>query len=332
MQTELCRSLGLDYPIIQAGIGGAASPELAAAVSNAGALGTLTLTGDGREGSRQRIAALRDLTNRSFATNVILAYDVEAELDAMAEAKPPLVSLFWGDPAPHVERFHEIGSKVMLTVGSVEEAKRAADAGVDMVVAQGWEAGGHVRGSVATLALVPAVVDAVAPLPVIAAGGISDGRGLAAVLALGAQAALVGTRFLASREANSHQAYRAKVLAATAADTVYSKLFDGGWPGAPGRVVRTDLVAAWEAAGQPEPGGRQGEGQIIARDDDGSPIERYHAVTARREIEGDIESLPLWAGQGVGLVRREQGAAEIIEEMVEQARHAMARGAELAGS
>ena len=329
MRTPLCEVLGIDYPILQAAIGGAAGPELAAAVSNAGGLGTVALTGWGRDGARHFIREARELTNRGFITNVVLAYDVEAEIDVMIEEKPKLVSFFWGDPAPYVDRVHKAGSKLMMTVGSVEEAKKAADAGVDIIVAQGWEAGGHVRGTVSTLALVPAVVDAVGPAPVVAAGGITDGRGLAAVLNLGAQAAWIGTRFLASSEANAHAEYRARVLTATAADTVYSELFDGGWPNAPGRVIRTSMVEAWERAGRAEPGSRVGEGDLIARDKDGSPVYRFDAVTARREHAGDIDSFSLWAGQGVGLVTREQTAAEIVAEIVDQAREVLQAGARL---
>ncbi len=330
MRTPLCETLGIDYPILQAAIGGAAGPELAAAVSNAGGLGTVALTGWGGDGAKKLIRETRGLTKRGFATNVVLAYDVEAEIDAMLEERPKVVSFFWGDPAAYVDRVHAAGSKLMMTVGSVEEAMKAVGAGADIIVAQGWEAGGHVRGTVSTLALVPTVADAVKPVPVVAAGGVSDGRGLAAVLNLGAQAAWIGTRFLASTEANTHVKYRNWVLTATAADTVYSNLFDGGWPDAPGRVVRTPMVEAWERAGRPGPGFRVGEGDLIARDKDGNPVYRFDAMTARRDHEGDIDSFSLWAGQGVGLVTREQTAAEIIAEIVDQTREVLYAGAKLA--
>jgi NAD(P)H-dependent flavin oxidoreductase YrpB (nitropropane dioxygenase family) len=323
--------LGIEHPVIQAAIGGAAGPELAAAVSNAGALGTLALTGCGGEGARRRIGETRNRTGRSFVTNVVLAYEVEAEIEAMLEQQPKLVSFFWGDPAPYVDRVHDAGAKLLMTVGSVEEAKHAVNAGADVIIAQGWEAGGHVRGTLSTLALVPAVVDAVRPIPVVAAGGIADGRGLAAVLGLGAQAAWIGTRFLAATEANTHPHYRVRILAAAAADTVYSTLFDGGWPDAPGRVLRTPTVAAWERAGRPASGTRPGEGEVVGRDVDGSIVRRYDAVTARREHEGDIDAFSLWAGQGVGLVTREQPAAEIVEEIVADACLVLRAGAELTG-
>src|SRR5262249_48682961 len=162
-----------------------------------------------------------------------MSFSYEEELEACLQEHVPVVSFFWGEPAPYIERCHAAGATVLLQVGSVEEARRAVDAGVDIIVAQGWEAGGHVRGDVPTLPLVPSVVDAVAPIPVVAAGGIVDGRGLAAVLALGAAGAWIGTRFLASEEASVHPDYLKRVLEGTAAETVYTTLFDANWPDAP---------------------------------------------------------------------------------------------------
>src|SRR5262249_9360641 len=159
----------------------------------------------------------------------------------------PVISFFWRDPAALVQRAKSRGATVLHTVGSAADGKRAVDCGVDVVVAQGWEAGGHVRGTVATLPLVPAVVNAVAPTPVVAAGGIADGRGLAAVLALGAAGAWIGTRFLASREAAIHPRYRELLLQAGENDTFFAEeLFDVRWPKAPHRVLRNKTVDAWE--------------------------------------------------------------------------------------
>ena len=207
----------------------------------------------------------------------------------------------------------------MMSIGSVDEAKRAADAGVDVIVAQGWEAGGHVRGTVANMALIPRVVDEVAPLPVVAAGAISDGRGLAAALALGAQAAWIGTRFLAAEETFNHPDYRARLLKAEASDTYYTTLYDVGWPDAPHRVLRNSTVEAWEKAGRPTTGNRPGEGDEIVQADAAEKLVRYEPVAARRSFRGDIEAMPLWAGQGVGLVNRAQPAGEIVREIVAEA-------------
>jgi len=184
---------------------------------------------------------------------------------------------------------------------------------VDVVVAQGWEAGGHVRGTVATLPLIPAVVDAVGTTPVVAAGGIADGRGLAAVLALGAAGAWIGTRFLASQEATIHPRYRELLLSATEDDTVFlEELFDVGWRKAPHRVLRNKTVETWEAAGRPPFGARPGEGEVIARSRSVGEIVRYQTYTPGADFEGDIDALSLWAGQSVGLVSEIKPAGDIV--------------------
>jgi nitronate monooxygenase len=199
VRTPVCELLGIEQPIVQAPM--AAVPQLAAAVSNAGALGMVTLTWSTPAGDVIRETAA--LTGRPFGGNLVLASDQHRRLDEALEAGLRIVSLFWGDPASYVDQVHDANGIVLQTVGSAEEARRAVDNGVDVVVAQGWEAGGHVRAQVATLPLVPAVVDAVSPSPVIAAGGIGDARGVAAVLALGAQAAWLGTRFLLAQKSPS---------------------------------------------------------------------------------------------------------------------------------
>lgn len=329
MRTALCERLGIDFPVLQAAIGGAAGVDLAVAVSRAGGLGALGLTGYDGAQARAMIRRVRQQTDRPFAGNVVLALDVAEQIDAMLEERVPVVSVFWGDPGPFADRVHESGALLMVTVGGVEEARRAVAAGADVIVAQGWEAGGHVRGTVSTLALVPVVVDAVAPVPVVAAGGVADGRGLAAALALGAEAAWIGTRFLSATEAGVHPAYRARVLAGQADGTIHSTLFDGGWPDAPGRTLRTPTVAAWEDAGRPGPGARPGEGEVIGQVGS-EALRRYDAVTPRPDFAGDIDAMSLWAGQGVELVRREQPAAEIVREIVEEARAVLLSGGRLA--
>ena len=192
----------------------------------------------------------------------------------------------------------------MHTVGSAEEARRAVGCGVDIIVAQGWEAGGHVWGGVATLPLVPAVVDAVAPVPVIAAGGIGDARGVAAVLALGAQAAWLGTRFLLADEMPIHEEYRRLLIAATETDAEwYPNLYEVGWPDAPHRAIHNSTAERWEAAGRPAPGSRPGEGEVIAHFASGDPILRYSPAPPMVGTTGEIEALSLWAGQSVALAK-----------------------------
>ncbi len=305
--------LGIEQPIVQAPVGSAAVPRLAAAVSDAGALGTLALTWTADVAGVVRQTAA--LTERPFGGNLVLQWDQHRRLDQALEAGLRIVSLTWGDPAPYVEAIHQAGALVLHTVGSAQEARRAAEAGVDVIVAQGWEAGGHVWGGIATLPLIPAVVDAVAPVPVIAAGGIGDARGVAAVLALGAQAAWLGTRFLLAEEAPVHEDYRRRLIAAAETDAHwYADLYDVGWPDAPHRAIRNSTAQAWDAAGRPAPGQRPGEGEEIARAG-GGPVVRYSSALPLQGTEGDVEALSLWAGQGVTFAKRVQPAAEIIAEL-----------------
>src|SRR5215217_5566900 len=228
--TAFCRLVGIDLSIVQAPVGGVSTPALAAAVSEAGGLGTLSITWRDPSTLRTLLRDIRARTAKPFAVNLVLNWDPTERLAIALEEGVPIVSFFWGDSAPWVDQVHAAGGLVLQTVASAQEAGRVREAGVDAVVAQGWEAGGHVRGEVSTLALVPRVVDAVDPLPVLAAGGIVDGRGLAAVLSLGAAGAWMGTRFLLSQEASVHPHYRQRVAAAGETDTVYTGLFDEGWP------------------------------------------------------------------------------------------------------
>ncbi len=313
MKTPVCELLGIEQPIVQAPM--SALTELAAAVSNAGALGMLALTWSSPAGDPVRETAA--LTDRPFGGNLILSSDQHRRLEEALDAGLRIVSLMWGDPAGYVEQVHDANALLLQTVGSAEEARRAADSGVDVVVAQGWEAGGHVWGHVATLPLVPAVVDAVAPLPVIAAGGIGDARGVAAVLALGAQAAWLGTRFLMAEETPIHEVYRRCLAEAAETDAQwYANLYDVGWPNASHRALRNSTAEKWEAAGRPPSGSRPGEGEVIAHFSSGDPIVRYSTAAPMVGTTGDVEALSLWAGQSVALARRPQPAAEIVAELV----------------
>ena len=326
MRTALCNRLGIELPIIQAPMGGAVGPAIAAAVSNAGGLGMLVLWRADIDTIRRQIRETRALTTRPFGVNLNLDFPQEERLAVCVDEGVPVISLFWRDPAALVARAKAGGATVLHTVGSAAEARRAVDCGVDVVVAQGWEAGGHVRGTVATLPLVPAVVDAVSPTPVVAAGGIADGRGLAAVLALGAAGAWIGTRFLASEEAAIHPRYRQRLLDASEDDTIFlDELFDVNWRRAPHRVLRNKTVTAWEDAGRPPSGARPGEGEVIATSRASGPIVRYQSYTPGADAEGDIEALALWAGQGVGLVSRVQPAGEIVHEIADEARTILRR-------
>jgi len=319
LRTSLCDRLGINLPIIQAAMGGVGGPRLAAAVSNAGGLGMLALWNVPPPVLHEQVQQTRALTARPFGVNLNLQWDQTERLKACLEERVPVISLFWGDPAPLVDAAHGGDAIVLHTASSADEARRAVASGVDVVVAQGWEAGGHVRGDIATLPLVPAVVDAVTPVPVVAAGGIADGRGLAAALALGAAGAWIGTRFLSAPEAGIHPRYQALLLQAAETATVHTTLFDIGWPDAPHRVLRNKTYAMWEAAGRPAPGERPGETDVVARSGRMGEIVRYRCYTAGADTEGDVDTLSLWAGQSVGLVSKRQPAAEIVREIAEEA-------------
>src|ERR1700729_3583860 len=313
VRTPVCELLGIEQPIVLAAM--VAVPELAAAVSNAGGLGMVTLTWSTPAGDVVRETAA--LTDRPFCGNLVLTSDQHRRLEEALEAGLRIVSLFLGDPAGYVQQVHDAGGIVLHTVGSAEEARRAVGSGVDVIVAQGWEAGGHVGSQIATLPLVPAVVDAVAPVPVIAAGGIGDARGAAAVLALGAQAAWLGTRFLLAEEMPIHEDYRRRLLAAAETDPQrYPNLYSVGWPDSPHRALRNSTADMWEEAGRPPLAQRPGQGDVIAHFASGEAIVRYEPAPPMAGTTGDIEALSMWAGQGVALARQTQPAADIVAELV----------------
>jgi len=324
LETPLCRTLGIELPIFNAGMGGGvASAALAAAVSNAGGLGVLGMGGLPAAVTREQIGRLRALTRKPFGVNVILALAEEGQVEACLEEKVPVLILFWGDPKPFVDEARRVGTKVIFQCGSVEEAKAASAAGVDAVMIQGVEAGGHVRGTTALSICLPGVVEAVKPLPVIAAGGVADGRGLVAALDLGAEAVSIGTRFLCSDEANASRAYKERIVAASAEDTVHTLLFDIGWPNAAHRVLRNKAYTEWEAAGCPPSGKRPGEGVTFgAMTIAGTRVElpRYHIFMPLEGFEGDMEYAALYAGQSCALVHAIEPAARIVADLAEGAR------------
>lgn len=222
LTTSLCSALGIDHPVIQGPLGGPfeVGPELPAAVSNEGGLGSIATALHTPDQVRADIAAVRRLTERPFAVNVTRRPFDEAIFAAVLREPPPVVSLALGDPGDLVERSHAAGCRFVEHVATVRQAVEAAEADVDVIVAQGAEAGGFSSGSVGTMTLVPQIADAVAPVPVVAAGGITDGRGLAAALTLGADGVNVGTRFLASSEARIADEWKRAVLLASAEDAV----------------------------------------------------------------------------------------------------------------
>ncbi|HXI96946.1 MAG TPA: nitronate monooxygenase [Candidatus Acidoferrum sp.] len=339
LRTPLCNEMRIEYPIFSAGIGSAAGPELVAAVSNAGGLGVLGASGMAPDEMGRQIRRIRELTNLPFGVNIIIEETEEGDrawlLDAVAAAGAhgaAAVVLFWGDPAPYVQISHRDRVKVFIQVGSVGEAAHAAEFGVDAVIAQGFEAGGHVRGTTSIWELLPAVVEAVKPLPVLASGGIGDGAGVARALLMGAQGVSLGTRFVASDECWVHAAYKRRVVESTAADTVYNELYDVWWPNAPHRTLRNKTYEEWDAAGRPPPGKRPGEGTSIGkrRTKTGEMVDwpRYAVGTAPPDFEGDIDYAPLWAGESCTVVNDIKPAGEIVRDLVRDAEASMARAGE----
>jgi NAD(P)H-dependent flavin oxidoreductase YrpB (nitropropane dioxygenase family) len=317
IRTPVCELLGIDVPIGNAGMAGTAGPALAAAVSAAGGLGGLGgISRDGPPGLVANINRVRDLTSAPFSVNiwVHLLEAVPAFLDVALQAKVPSITLTFGDPTPYVARAHDAGVLVLHQVQTVAGARQAAAAGVDVIIAQGGEAGGH-TGSVATMALVPQVVDAAGGIPVIAAGGIADGRGLVAALALGAQAVIMGTRFVATEESTpmaSH--HRERILEATADDTLFTDVFDVidglTWPeGIGGRTIATPFAREWYGR---EEELRLERAAILAESDrDGELTERAHSA---------------YAGQSSGLVRDVRPAAEVVRAIMRQAEAVLRSG------
>lgn len=372
LRTALCDMLGIEYPVVLAGMGPVAggimgpvaTASLVAAVSNAGGLGVLGGAGFGPDRLREEINRVRSMTDRPFGVDLLLpsnymggaasgempqdprelippqtragvrkmAEDLgvewqempaqaatatpprragagmsDAQMEVVIEEKIPVFASGLGNPAQWVPRLKANGTKVLSLVGNVKNAKRVADAGADVVVAQGTEAGGH-TGRIATLALVPQVIDAVAPTPVIAAGGIADGRGIAAALAMGAIGVWCGTAFLVSEEANQPDLQKQRVLAATDEDTRVTRLYSGKTM----RNITNPLIEAWESSGlQPMPMGLQG---ILIQD----------LVYSLRKA-GREDLLMNAAGQASGLLNRIRPAAEILHDMVEQAAEIIGR-------
>lgn len=319
LRTSLCELLGIEVPIVQAPIGSATTPELAAAISNEGALGTLAASWRDLDSLRAIVTRTKELTNRPFAVNVVLEWDQRARVELALDLGVRIISTFWGDSSPFVELVHRSGGLLLHTVGSADEGRRAIETGVDVVVIQGVEAGGHVRGSTPVKALLAELTSAPCPIPIVAAGNSATGRDVASLLASGASGVWMGTRFLCSEEANVADVYRTAILEAGENDTVLTTLFDKGWPNAPHRVVRNSTVRRWEAAGSPPPGKRPGENDTVARDVNGAPIERYSDTIPTRDVSGEVEALALYAGRSCSRIRSVRPAREIIRSLVREA-------------
>lgn len=347
LRTEICDMLGIEVPVLSAGMGFVARAELAAAVSNAGGLGVIGGAGFAPERLRLEIQRCRDLTSKPFGVDLLLPVQTtgavllprppserprvhpsefddgggefsvgkdgrpvrpEELMQIVLEEAPPVFAAGLGNPGPWVEHLRARGTIVMGLVGTARAARKVAEAGTDIVVAQGTEGGGH-TGRVATHALVRAVVTAIQPTPVVAAGGIVDGHGLAAALALGAQGVWMGTRFVATREANAHVNYKNKIIEADEDSTIVTRSYSGK----PLRVIQNEWTRDWESRPQ----------DILAFPHQFKNSADVYVI-ARRDGNTDLGSMP--CGQGAGCIDSLLSAAEVVERVVAEAREIIARG------
>ncbi len=320
--SRIMHMLGLSVPIIAAPLGRGVTPGFLGAMHRAGGIGFIGLTHFAPGDILALLAPIAAATDGHFGVNFSLIADKRAQLRSALAAGARIVSLWQDDPADYVAIAKAAGATVLWTVGSPGEAARAKAMGVDIVVAQGSEAGGHLVGTAPTMAHLPAIVAASDGVPVAAAGGIADGAGVAAALALGAEAVWLGTRFVASEEADLHEGYKARVVAAEAEDAVETRLFDIGWPDSPHRVLRNATLTAWEQAGQPPTGSRPGEGEVVGEHPDGTPSLRYHIGSATTGFKGDWAATPMYAGTSAQLVRSVQPVAVIVADLMREAAEA----------
>lgn len=327
LRTPLCELLGCEAPILLAGMGGVARWELAAAVANAGGFAMLGMVRESPELIETEVRALRAATNRPFAVNVIPSATDPALLDRQIRRCLDLgvraFTFFWDVVPEAVERVKREGCLVLHQIGTIEAARQAQDAGADVLIAQGIEAGGHVHGRTGAFALAEAVLD-LATVPVVVSGGISTGRGLAAALAMGAQGVQCGTAFLATRESFAHDYHKDRVAAAGGEDTVLTDVFVLNWPkGAAVRVIGNSVTAGLgdrllghDPASLPR--------EVIAQDL-GQPLLRYSTDSPMRHTTGALEEMALYAGQGAGAIREILPAGDRLRQMVREAEACLER-------
>jgi nitronate monooxygenase len=319
--TPLTERLGCRYPIISAGMGGPARSELAAAVSSAGGFGQLGMVRESPQLIEQEIAAVKRFTNRPFAVNLIPACTepklLADELAACFHGGVSAMCFFWDVDVAAIAKAKREGCLVLYQVASVADAVKAEDAGADVIIVQGVEAGGHVWGKRGLSVLLPEVVDAV-EVPVAASGGIVDGRGLAAALTLGADGVHCGTVFLASTESFAHDYHKHRLVEAGPESTVHTDLFAINWPpNSPVRVLKNSVTAA---AGDKLWGYHPDDlPREVIGDEDGAPVYRYNTASPLKVTTGDLEAMALYAGDGAGRVDAIRPAAEIVERMMAEA-------------
>lgn len=312
--TRFTDMVGCSVPLQQAAIGGLATPALAAAVADAGGLGMVCMYWSSPDVIEEVLDDLREQTAGVFGANFIMRFvdpGLAKESVAAAASRAKVVEFFYSDPDPTlVEIAHAGGALACWQVGSVREAITAVKAGCDFIVVQGVEAGGHVRGRISLMALLCEVLEVI-NVPVVAAGGIGNGRAMAAALTAGAHGVRVGTRFVAAKEADAHPRYVDALIAAEARDTIFTEAFSNGWPNAPHRALRSSVKAA-EASDEEV----IGEAQALFTSER-RPVRRFAPMVINNRVTGTIEAMPHWAGESVGSVKKRQPATEIVRELAE---------------
>jgi nitronate monooxygenase len=323
MPTERAKALmtlfGLKYPIFEAPHGPrTTSPELAIAVSKAGAMGALALTYHNPDSARDRVSKVRSATKGAFFINYILAFpfrDGATSLQAALDAGAPIVQFSWGlPPKEAISAIRAASAKLGMQVTSKESAKAALDLGADYLVCQGTEAGGHVQASRGLYEALPNVLEEAKQKPVIASGGIGNGAAIRKTLLAGASAAMLGTRFVVTVESNGHPAYKQAILASHAQDTALTVCFQDGWP-ATHRALRNRTFTQWDAAGCPPPGRRPGEGEVVAAEPDGRKVLRYDYRSPYQGMEGTVTECAMYAGLSVDYVKDLPKAGELVERL-----------------
>jgi nitronate monooxygenase len=319
LRTRFTDLTGCKVPIQQAAIGGLARPQLATAVADSGGLGMVYAGSFDPQQMSKVFEGMRQNTSGVFGANFLIPEAFVTDLGEIREQVETasklvkVVEFFYRQPDPSlVDLVHKGGALASWQVGSNEEAVAAAKAGCDMIVAQGIEAGGHIRGTIGLLTLLSQVLDSV-KIPVIAAGGIGSGRALAAVLAAGASGARVGTRFIAAAEAGAHPEYVKALIAGEPEDTVVTEAFSEGWPNAPHRVLRFCIEEAQNFKGD-----IVGHKKLISTGDL-VPVKRFESFTMTSETTGTFKAMPHWAGESVSGVKKVEPVAAIIKELVDEA-------------
>ena len=325
--TSITRSFGLATPIVNAGMAMIARPALAAAVSEAGGLGTIGADINPPEVLRDLVRQTKALTQRPFGVDLVGDFATDAHIDVLIAEKVALAIFFWTLPTPaHVERLQQAGIKVWMQVGRVLEAAQAVALGADALIVQGAEAGGHNRAEASTMTLFPRIRRGCPGLPLLAAGGIVDGATMAAALVLGADAVWCGSRFLTARESEAHDDYKARALAADVGDTAILSIYGPEWPGQAMRAIVN--AGARVALGRETEAIKEAEGQVIGTtkmNGQTIPFPRYSAILPTRDFEGDIEQACLTAGESAGNIDAILPAGEIVRRMTREAEAALGR-------